>query len=99
MKFIIGRILKNIPFLDKIWLSVMEYCNFKYYDKHCTSYKIIPFGDYCLPRFIATINRFKPTIIVANLVDSFTPFTSKTVNKRTITIAGTLIHKGLELKR
>lgn len=61
MRFIISRILKNIPLIDKIWFSFCEYIDFKYYDKNCSGYKIIPFGNYCLPRLISAINRFKPT--------------------------------------
>ena len=61
MRFFLTRIFKNIPFLNKYWLSLLEYFDFKYYDKHCQNYKIIPMGDYCLPRVITTINRLKPT--------------------------------------
>ena len=61
MRYIIGRVLKNIPFINKIWASFMEFIDFKYYKKYCTGYKIIPFGNYCFPRVISTLNRFKPT--------------------------------------
>ena len=61
MRFILSRIFKNFPIINNIWLSYIENSNFKYYDKHCKNYKIIPFGNYCLPRVITTINRLKPT--------------------------------------
>ena len=41
------------------------------------------------------INIFTPTIIVATLVDSFTPFTNKIVKINTIIIAGILIAIGI----
>lgn len=61
MRFILSRIFKNNSWLNKYWLSYLEKSDFKYYDKHCLNYIIIPFGDYCLPRVVSVINRLKPT--------------------------------------
>ena len=61
MRFILSRIFKNFPLVNEVWLYYLEKFDFKYYDKHCKNYKIIPFGNYCLPRVITTINRLKPT--------------------------------------
>lgn len=60
MKFIIGRFVKNYPFLKKCWFSFLDYFDFKYFRKYCSGYKIIPFGNHCLPRVITQVNRFKP---------------------------------------
>ena len=41
------------------------------------------------------MNMFTPTIMLANLVDSFTPLIKSTVKRRTITIAGMFIATGI----
>lgn len=60
MRFLLSRIFKNFPIIYKYWLSYLEYSDSKHYDKYCRNYKIIPVGNYCLPRVITTINRIKP---------------------------------------
>lgn len=61
MRFLLSRIFKNFPYINSLWLSYLGKSDFDFYSKHCKNYKIVPFGNYCLPRVITTINRFKPT--------------------------------------
>lgn len=61
MRFLLSGIFKRIPFLNNYWVSYLEKNDFKHYDMISKKYKIIPFGCYCMPRVITTINRFKPT--------------------------------------
>lgn len=60
IKCFLSRIFKNFPFLNPIWNKYLRYDNNKYYER-LSGYVIVPFGDYCLPRTITTINRLKPT--------------------------------------
>lgn len=61
MRFLLSGIFKRISLLNNYWVSYLEKIDFKHYDKISKKYKIIPFGCYCMPRVITTINRFKPT--------------------------------------
>ena len=61
MRFLITKIAKRFPSLDKYWESYQEKNDFQYFSDNCKNYKIVPFGNYCLPRVITTINRLKPT--------------------------------------
>ena len=47
--------------MNKWWEKYLDCIDSKYFKSHCKNYKIIPFGNYCLPRVITTINRLKPT--------------------------------------
>ena len=60
MRLKINRILKNFPLLFKIWDSSLRVIDTFYYKKHCSDYTVIPFGNYCMSRFITTASRLKP---------------------------------------
>ena len=47
--------------LYKIWLFCIRSINLYNFRKYYKSYKIIPFGCYCLPRVIAKHNKLKPS--------------------------------------
>lgn len=57
MRFFINRSTTNFPYLYSIGQNYINSIDLKY----CVNYKIIPFGDYCLPRLITSLNRLKPT--------------------------------------
>lgn len=59
MRLFLGRIFKNFPILKDFWIKYIEVSDSKYYKTHCQNYEIIPFGNYCLPRVITTVNRLK----------------------------------------
>ena len=61
MRFLIRRIADKFPLLNKYWSPYQEKSDFQYFQKNCKNYKIIPFGNYCLPRVVTTLNRLKPT--------------------------------------
>lgn len=61
MRFLFSKIFKNVPLINHHWLSFLGYIDAKHFKKISLKYKIIPFGCYCLPRVITTINRLKPT--------------------------------------
>ena len=60
---VFSRIFKNINFINKYWKIIIGRIDKVLYKKKWDKYKIIPMGEYCLPRVITTINKLKPSKI------------------------------------